>query len=295
MKFKSLLAVVVACVAVAGSAQASDSFFNSNGVKIRYVVAGEGEPVVLIHGWMGDSGMWGQDMAGNTKLTPTPGFQAIALDCRGHGKSGKPHDPAKYGAEMAMDVVRLLDHLKIKKAHLIGYSMGAFIAGKVAATHPDRVLSVIYGGQVPLIVGAPSSGSREVEVFAKAVDAGKGLGPYLMYVTPADRPKPTLAQANALAKFLYGGKDVKAFALAGLSLGALEVPLKDLKKCKAPVLFIYGAKEPDHLRRRVATLQKALGRCEVKAVGGADHVTTPANPEFGATIIKFLNAHKSKK
>ena len=115
----------------------------------------------------------------------------IALDCRGHGKSDKPHDPEKYGPEMAADVVRLLDHLKIEKAHLIGYSSGAFIAGKVAATHPKRVLSVVYAGQAPLVAGAKSSDSSEVEVFAKAVDEGKDLGSYIIAVTPPGKPKPT--------------------------------------------------------------------------------------------------------
>src|SRR3954463_7486808 len=127
MKCKSLLTVVVACCAMLGIAHADEGVFDSNGVKIRYVTEGEGEAVVLVHGWMGDSTMWGRDTSGNTKLSPLEGFQLIALDCRGHGKSDKPHEQNKYGAEMAADVVRLLDHLKIKKAHLIGYSMGAFI------------------------------------------------------------------------------------------------------------------------------------------------------------------------
>src|SRR5436190_11906301 len=115
-----LAALVVGCLVI--SAHAADDTFDSNGVKIRYVTEGTGVPVVLIHGWMGDSTTWGRDKSG-TKLKPPDGFQVIALDCRGHGKSDKPHDPAKYGPEMAADVVRLLDHLKIEKAHLVGYSM----------------------------------------------------------------------------------------------------------------------------------------------------------------------------
>ena len=158
MKYRSLLTVLVVCCLVPRPVEAADDVFDSNGVKIRYVTEGKGEPVVLIHGWMGDSSMWGRDASGNTKLNTADadGFQLIALDCRGHGKSDKPHDPAKYGPEMAADVVRLLDHLKIEKAHLVGYSSGAFIAGKVAATHPERVLSVVYGGQAPLIAGRRS-------------------------------------------------------------------------------------------------------------------------------------------
>lgn len=289
---KSFLLFISACWAMSGFAQTAEGTFDSNGTKIRYVTEGKGEAVVLIHGWMSDSSMWGRDAYGNTKLTPVDGFQVIALDCRGHGKSDKPHDKDKYGAEMAADVVRLLDHLKIQKAHLIGYSMGAFIAGKVAATHPNRVLSVVYGGQAPLLTG--ESGSREIEVFAKAVDEGKGLGPYLIEVTPPDRPKPTLEQANAMAKVLYGSKDVKAWAAAGLSFGGLEVKAEDLKKCTAPRLFIYGSKESDKLQKRVSALITLLGASDLKVVEGSDHMTTLTKPEFGAAIISFLAAHRGR-
>ena len=297
MKYRSLLTALVVCCLVPRPVDAADDVFDSNGVKIRYVTEGKGEPVVLIHGWMGDSSMWGRDRSGNTKLNTSDadGFQLIALDCRGHGKSDKPHDPEKYGPEMAADVVRLLDHLKIEKAHLIGYSSGAFIAGKVAATHPERVLSVVYGGQAPVIAGAmKSSDFSEVEIFAKAVDEGKDLGSYIIAVMPADKPKPTEEQAKAIAKFMYGGKDVKAFAAAGRSFKNLDVTAEQLKKCKAPILFIHGGNESDHVKNRVATVRKLLGRGEVKIVEGGDHMTTLAKPEFGAAIIEFLRSGKPK-
>lgn len=292
MKYKPLLAALLACSAIPALSAAQDAYFDSNGVKIHYVTAGEGEAVVLIHGWMGDTTMWGADAAGNTKLSPLPGFEVIAIDCRGHGKSDKFYDPKQYGAEMAEDVVRLLDHLKIKKAHLIGYSMGSFIVGKVAATHPDRVLSIVYGGQAPLLTG--ESGSKEIEVFAKAVDEGKGLGAYILYVSPSDKPKPTEEQADAIAKYMFGKKDVKALAAAGLSFNGLEVTSDALVKCKAPTLFIYGSKESDNLHERVASLHKLLAGTEVKIIEGANHMTTLANPEFGSTLVGFLLAHKSK-
>lgn len=291
MKGKSLLSITIACWATHGLAQAGDAFFDSKGVKIRYVTEGQGEAVVLIHGWMSDSSMWGRDASGNTKLAGLKGFQLIALDCRGHGKSDKPHDPAKYGGEMAADVIRLLDHLKIGRAHLIGYSMGAFIAGKVAATHPERVISIVYGGQAPLLDG--EAGSREIDVFARAVNEGKGLGPYIREVTPSDRPKPTPEQANAIAKFMYGGKDVKAWSLAGKSFGGLEVKVGDIGRCKAPTLFIYGSKDSESTKRRVAALHRLLAGSEVKVIEGSDHVTTLARPEFGAAIVEFLRNHKS--
>ena len=233
LSYGTLLALLILSAWGLGAAQTAGpsteiGFFDSNGVKIRYAVAGEGEPIVLVHGWMSDATMWGMDAARNPKLDPPPGFRVIALDCRGHGQSDKPHDRALYGTEMAMDVVRLMDHLKIPKAHLVGYSMGAFIVGKIAAAHPDRVISAVYGGQVPLVVGAPPSGSRETAVFAKAAEEGKGMGPYILEVLPAGWKKPTPEQANVLADFMLKGKDVKALAAAGLSFDDLQVEEKIL-------------------------------------------------------------------
>lgn len=274
--------VLLGWIAISPLAHADEATFDSNGVKIRYVTEGEGEAVVLIHGWMSDATMWGP------KLSPLAGFKLIALDCRGHGKSDKPHDPGKYGAEMAADVVRLLDHLKIKNAHLVGYSMGAFIAGKVAATQPKRVLSLVHGGQAPLLVG--EAGAKEIDVFAQAVEDGKGLAPYLMYV----RPELTLKTAEAYAKIAYDGKDVKAWALAGKSFKGLEVNLSDLKKAKVPTLFIHGDKEEESTKSRVAKLVKELPWSTLKIVENADHTSTLAKPAFGIALVEFLLANKSK-
>jgi len=286
------LGLVLGAVAIASMAVATEGFFNSKGVKIRYVSAGEGEAVVLVHGWMGDSSMWGRDAAGNTKLdaSAVPGFQFIALDCRGHGKSDKPHDERQYGPEMAEDIVRLLDHLKIKKAHLVGYSMGAFLIGMVAAKHPERVLSLVYGGQAP-ILGQPRKASvPEVQMFADLVKSGKGLGAYVTAFYPPDKPKPTPQQADAIAQFLYGKKDVEALAAAGLSFKNLAVPAEALGKCKAPALFLYGEKDLD-AQASVEAAMKVVSHGEVKVIPGADHMSAPAHAMFGASLIKFLQDH----
>ncbi len=292
MKSRSLL-LVLAITCLVQPILAEDGYFDSNGVKIRYSTEGKGEAVVLIHGWMGDSSMWGRDITGKTKLKPAPGFQSIALDCRGHGKSDKPHDAAAYGIEQAEDVVRLLDHLQIKKAHLIGYSSGSFIAGYVVANHPERVISVIYGGQAPVIASkVKDTDFSECDIFAKAVEEGKGLGPYLQAVMP--NGKLTDQQANSMAKILYGGKDVKAYALAGTTFKALAVPVEQLKKSQAPILFIHGGNESAHVKNRVAMVHQLLGRGEVKLIDGGDHMTTLAKPEFGKAIVGFLQVNKGK-
>jgi pimeloyl-ACP methyl ester carboxylesterase len=301
MILRSVSAVAAACCLASSPLHAADGTFDSNGVKIRYVTEGKGEAVVLIHGWMGDSRMWGTDWLGNTKLNMkgAEGFQAIAIDCRGHGKSDKLYDVSKYGPEMAADLVRLLDHLKIEKAHLVGYSSGSFIAGKVAATHPGRVLSLVYGGQAPIVKNpkAPAKKSNEVsevEIFAKAVDEGKDLGVWLMAVMPPDRPKLTEGQAKLITQAMFAGKDVKALAAAGRGFKNLAVTEEELKKCPAPILFLHGANESEYVKSSVAHARKVLGRGEVKLVPGGDHVTTLAEPEFGASLMAFLKANKSK-
>ena len=97
-----------------GRAQSAleDKFFDSKGVTIRYVDVGRGEPVVLVHGFSSSvEGNWG---APGVIAALEKDFRVVALDCRGHGKSDKPHDAAAYGNEMVEDVARLLDHLGIR-------------------------------------------------------------------------------------------------------------------------------------------------------------------------------------
>ena len=107
-RFGLLLAFVLVVVPVA-HAQDAGQFFDSNGVQIHYVDQGEGEPVVLVHGFMASYASW--DATAIMETLQAAGYRVIALDCRGHGESGKPRDPQRYGLEMVRDVVRLLDYL----------------------------------------------------------------------------------------------------------------------------------------------------------------------------------------
>jgi pimeloyl-ACP methyl ester carboxylesterase len=127
--------------------------FDSNGTKIAYVMQGTGEPVILIHGWLSSAGI-------NWVLPGISGqlarkYQVIALDVRGHGLSGKPTENEAYGPELVEDVVRLMNHLKIKKAHIVGYSMGGIITANFLSRHSDRALSGTLGGMGWLRQGSP--------------------------------------------------------------------------------------------------------------------------------------------
>ncbi len=133
------------------SARADD--FDSNGVKIHYVVRGQGDPVVLLHG-LASSGFINWQLPGTVREL-SRSFKVIAMDFRGHGFSGKPAEEGQYGVQMVEDVVRLMDHLQIKRAHIVGYSMGGMVAMKLLTMHPDRVETAVIGGMGLLKAGSP--------------------------------------------------------------------------------------------------------------------------------------------
>ena len=135
------------------------SFKNGN-VEIAYLDEGEGEPIVLVHGFASTKEVNWVNPSWVTTLTRA-GRRVIALDDRGHGGSSKLTDPADYhSAKMAGDVAALMDHLRIERADVMGYSMGARITAFLAVDHPARVRSAILGGLgIRLVdgVGLPES------------------------------------------------------------------------------------------------------------------------------------------
>jgi pimeloyl-ACP methyl ester carboxylesterase len=139
----AILAAALAVAAVGGlewlTRRVEGGHFDSQGVRIHFTDEGSGTPLVLLHGFAVNADLnW--RLPGLTE-TLAREFRVISMDLRGHGLSGKPHDPELYGEAMAEDVIALLDHLGIEKAHLAGYSLGGVITLKLATTHPDRLLS----------------------------------------------------------------------------------------------------------------------------------------------------------
>ena len=124
--------------------------FLSDGVRIAYIdiapAGGPGDPVLLVHGFASNHAVnWVNTLW--TKTLTGAGYRVIALDNRGHGQSGKPHEPSAYESNiMAADARRLLDHLGIERADVMGYSMGARITAHLALNEPARVRSALLGG-----------------------------------------------------------------------------------------------------------------------------------------------------
>jgi pimeloyl-ACP methyl ester carboxylesterase len=104
-----------------------------NGVKIWYAVFGQGQPVILLHGGLGNSSYWGNQVPELAKH-----YKVIVMDSRGHGRSTRNEEPYGYDL-MASDVVALLDYLKIDKTALVGWSDGAILGLDIAIHHPERL------------------------------------------------------------------------------------------------------------------------------------------------------------
>ena len=286
MRFRVVFNVVTLFVCLCGILRAEDHFFDSNGVKIHYRVEGQGEPVLLIHGFTASiQTQWA--LPGIIKAL-SPDYQVIAIDNRGHGKSDKPHDPKKYGQEMVEDAVRLLDHLKIKKAHVVGYSMGAMVTSKLLTTHPDRILSATLGGSGGLREG------RDLTFFnqlAESLEQGRGMGTLIEALTPPGRPKPTAEQLEAINTMLTLMNDTKALAAVARGFKELAVAEEKLKANRVPTLALIGGDDP--LKAGVDALDGVMANLEVVVIENTDHLTAFSSPEFVKGLRGFLAKHSA--
>lgn len=197
----SLALFALLLLPVCAGCTVADETFDSNSVKISYTVQGKGEPVILIHGWL-SSGWINWDMPGTTALLAKD-HQVITLDVPGHGKSDKPVKEEAYGPELVEDVVRLMDHLKIEKAHIVGYSMGGIISARLAVKHPDRVLSVTLGG-----MGWLREGSLEQKFFAEGGKDGKPVGLCFRSLAKLALTEDEVKSIKAPVVILFGDNDV---------------------------------------------------------------------------------------
>jgi pimeloyl-ACP methyl ester carboxylesterase len=246
------LAAVVSLLPVGcafGAERPTVHTFDSNGTKIAYFTQGEkGEPVVLIHGWLSSAGInW---WLPGTSAAIAKDHQVIAMDVRGHGHSDKPQKEDAYGPDLVEDVVRLMDHLKIKKAHVVGYSMGGIIAANFTAKHPDRVLTCTLSGMGWLKEG-------------------------------------DIAQA-AFAQIGKNDPNATALAICGRSLAKLALTEKEIKAIQVPVTVIVGSKDDLIKGLYVEPLKKVRADWPVVEVKDGDHISCILKPQFKDEITAWL-------
>jgi pimeloyl-ACP methyl ester carboxylesterase len=248
-KRSSQLFLTAACAFLATASLHAIGFdFDSNGVRIHYLDEGEGEPVLLIHGYTATATLnWG--IPGILKNLAVD-HRVIALDNRGHGRSDKPEDMEDYGAQMVEDAVRLLDHLGIESAHVVGYSMGGMITLKMSVTHPDRMRSAVIGGM----------GWTRLDDETHSRYEG----------STARQTSPAL---TACFKRFW-------------ELGITE---EELAAVKVPMTVLVGTKDR-LLQRSVEPLQQVRPDIPVVLVEGATHASCVFKPDFREGIRSFLEA-----
>lgn len=287
MRNRDAIGMVALLLCLSQAGHAEDRFFDSNGVKIHYTIEGKGEPVLLIHGFTANIQVqW--ELPGIIKALSSD-YQVIAIDNRGHGKSEKPHDAKKYGKEMVEDAVRLLDHLKIKKAHVVGYSMGAMITSKLVATHPDRLLSATLGGSGGLREGRDATFFNQL---AESLEQGRGMGTLIEALTPPGRPKPSKEQLDAINTMLTLMNDTKALAAVARGFKELGVAEDKLKANRVPTLALVGGDDP--LKQGVDALDGVMANLNIVVIKDTDHMTAFSSPEFVEGLREFLGKHAAR-
>src|SRR5215472_13835732 len=261
-----------------GVNNAQEYFFKSDGVQIRYLVAGQGEPVILVHGWSASAEMWPALMNDLSQ-----DHQIIAVDCRGHGKSDKPHDPGQYGSEMSKDVVRLMDELGLQRAHVVGYSMGGGIVMKVLVDYPDRLLSAVTGANR----GFRAADEEWDAGLIKSLESGMPLSEAMIANRPAGMPEPS-AQQREMMHQMDAMQDPKALAAQRRGNIGLRITDENLRHNKVPALVIYGSRDAPE---RFESVKKNFPHAEFMVVEGAGHNSVPDDPAFVRDVRDFLTRH----
>ena len=244
--------------------------FHNGAVEIAYLDEGEGEPIVLVHGFASSKNVnwvypaWVSELRKN-------GRRVIAFDNRGHGESGKLYEAADYEIGiMAGDISALMDHLKIERADVMGYSLGARMTAALALHQPPRLRSVILGG----IGMAMIEGGGPGENVAAALEA-----PSLEDVTdPVGRTfrafaDQTRSDRRALAACLRGSRRLMtADEAAGIGV---------------PVLIAVGT--TDEIAGSAAALGKIIPDAEVLDIPNRDHMRAVGDKVYKAGVLDFLS------
>jgi len=242
--------------------------FASDGTRLAYDCVGEGTPVVLVHGFASDRKQNWQNVGWYEALTGA-GYRVIAMDCRGHGASDKPHDDAAYGDKMVSDIVSVMDATKVARADVMGYSMGGILTVGLLMTHGERVARAIVAG-----IG---------ETYFAPRSHRKGIAAALRANDPSTITDPTQKAFRAFAS--QDGKDLLALA-ACMSADRTMYTREQLGRCATPVLVVDG--ENDVQSGAPEPLAQAFADGRAVVVPRRDHMTAVGDKIYKQAVLEFL-------
>ena len=240
-----------------------------DGVRLAYSIAGEGPAVLLVHGFASSRDQnWGS--TGWIDRLVHEGYRVVSFDCRGHGKSDKPHDPSAYGPILVDDIVAVMDAAGLEDAFVMGYSMGAILSIRLLVLHPGRVRKLVAAG-----IGD--------NYFGEAADWGEKIAAGLL------TDDPQAIEDDEARKFrLFGGqkgKDRVALA-ACVKASRPRCTPAELKATTRPVLVVAG--ETDTLVKSPFGLAAGFGNGRAVVLPNKDHMTAVGDPGYKRAVLDFL-------
>jgi pimeloyl-ACP methyl ester carboxylesterase len=285
--FISGIAALLLVAFVATPASAQDKYAELNGVKIRYIDRGKGEPIVLLHGGTSNLESW---VKGGVVPDLEKDFRVIAYDARGAGKSDKPRDPAAYGRQQALDVVRLLDALQIRRAHIIGFSLGGSTVAQLLTLHPERFLTATQvgaGGRSPEAANDP-----RIEVEAAEIEKGC-ISRSRLYRQAPPNAKPTEEVYRQREAQCRADPDFNQYSTAASMRGYRDqaVTPEEMKAVKVPTLGVVGSL--DHALKEMQELKKLRPDMKLIVLEGVSHTGATGiqnQPALIVAIREFIAA-----
>ena len=243
--------------------------FRHDNVEIAFLDEGEGEPIVLVHGFASNAAVnWVHP--GWFTFLKDAGRRVIALDNRGHGASTKLYDPAAYhSALMAGDLAALLDHLDLGRADVMGYSMGARIIAFLALQNPQRLRSAIFGGL----------GSHLLDGIGVPDDVAEAL----------EAPSPAAVNDPRARMFRVFAEQTQSDlrALAACARGSRQtLTPAQVATIRVPALVALGSK--DVIGGSAAELAALLPAGQALEIPGRDHMTAVGDKVFKQGVLTFL-------
>ena len=244
-------------------------FSSRDGVELAWREIGDGQPVVLLHGLFGSGTLMADSRL--ALAIAERGFRVILPDLRGHGDSGRPHDPACYPPNvLADDGLALIDHLGLVDYHLGGYSLGAKLVLRLLA-RGARPTRAVAGGQ-------------GVDALDAESDRTDGYRRLLAAMANGDAFEPGSPEEAFAGWITQTGADPRAVRL--LLDSFVATPQDTLRQVPTPTLVVIG--EGDSRGASAGELTALLPNGQLAVVPG-DHLTALDTPEFSAAVLDFLD------
>lgn len=244
--------------------------FSNRGVDIAYLDEGEGEPILLVHGFASNKEVnW--VYPGWVTALRAAGRRVIALDNRGHGRSAKLYDPEAYHIGlMAGDVAALMDHLAVGRADIMGYSLGSRITAYLAFSQPLRLRSAILGG-----LGLGLVAGRIL---------GENVATALETATPSEVADPVGRAFRAFADQTRSDRRALAACLRG---SRRLMTREEAAAIRTPLLIAVGT--ADDIAGSASELARIIAGAEVLDIPGRDHMRAVGDKVYKSGVLDFLS------